>query len=530
MWPISWIKESFSHFMSEPVREELSLLKNENWRLQESLGRIEVEIENEGYQRLSRLGEYTFSKDQLNEEIRRITQMAIHNPITSRTINVQADYVFGRGVRFVAADPTIQEWVDEFSDHRENRKTLTSGTAMRQEERALQIQGGRFYVLFTKADTGRVLVRCLDTMDVEDIIRDPQDYNKELYIRRRVMDKVVYHPMLWVTQGSGVQPPQFYSPDNPAGPIFWNAPVYHNRFNVFGKEKFAVPELFAQGAWTTVYKRFLENWSSTMESFARMAFKITGVTGSRQMAAMKKKMGTTVSTSSVAEKNPSQVAGSTGLLGRELDIEAVRTAGATTPAKEGSPLLDMAATAAGWPSHFYGDISNGNDTLDRTTELKVLARQELWREFFSNVIGYVVFTRAKVEFGAADVEDPFTGIIEAGPVWPKDIDHRVSIIFPDILEKNATDRVRALVNAVTMFGKPLTDIIPDKQLVARLLMEALNIPDIDKLLPVFMGMWEKNMKAEPGEPVEAGIIPPPVPQGGTGAEDAAQGGDVGANG
>jgi len=40
------------------------------------------------------------------------------------------------------------------------------------------------------------------------------------------------------------------------------------------------------------------------------------------------------------------------------------------------------------------------------------------------------------------------------------------------------------------------------------------------------------MGAEPGEPVEAGIIPPPFPPkgAGDGAEDASAGGDVGSNG
>jgi hypothetical protein len=59
-----------------------------------------------------------------------------------------------------------------------------------------------------------------------------------------------------------------------------------------------------------------------------------------------------------------------------------------------------------------------------------------------------------------------------------------------------------------------------------LVMQALNIPNPDRYIPGFIKMWEKNLKAEPGKPVEATIIPP-APIQGAGPEDPSQGGDVG---
>jgi hypothetical protein len=262
-------------------------------------------------------------------------------------------------------------------------------------------------------------------------------------------------------------------------------------------------------------------------------------------------MQTSVSLQNPFEKNPSVAAASTPLLGKGVDIEPIRTAGATTEASAGKPLLDMAASAAGLPSSFFGDPSAGNDNLDRPTELHMLSRQKLWKEIFRVIYDYVILQSALAPQGVLtqagarilEIMDPFDNSSRSVILMPnnaeeyygatdKPIDLTYEIEFPDILERNATDRVRALVNALTLFGKPLMDIVPDKRVVCRLLLQALNVENIDKYMPGFISMWEANMTAEPGKPVNAITVPPaPVPKaGGTGAEDPSQGGDVGANG
>lgn len=545
MWPFSQVREAvvfkLTKYASEAYRERIQHLENENWRVQEAYDQLHLDMENEGYAALTRLATVRMDRRRLGDIIQLATQMAIKNPIVNRTLNVQADYVFGRGVRFVAQDPKVQEWIDEFVNFDGNKKVLTGPTAMRKQERNLQTEGQRFFALYTNTRTGRVIVRCLATEDVADIIRDPEDYERCLYVRRTFESLnggmvTVYHPCLGITKLSGVGSPQenvLSGMDAPPGEILWDAPVYIMQFNVYGRDKFAVPEVYPQLDWALAYKRFLEDWTSIIRSFARFALRITGMTGRKQMAAAKNMMQTTVSLDNPSEKNPSGTASRIPLMGKGLDIDAVKTAGATTPAKEGGPVLNMAAAAAGLPNHFFGDSSQGNystaKTLDRPTELKMIARILLWTEVFEAILGYVVETRAAKEYGVERTENVFTNEIQMVPKYPSKFNSKVRAVFPDILERNVTDRVRALVNAITLFGKPLTDIIPDKKLVARLLMEALDMPDIDAHLDTFMEMWEKNMNAEPGEPVEAGIIPPAPIQSG-GAEDAAQGGDVGANG
>lgn len=529
-------------------------LRDENWHLEESLTRLQLEIENQGYIRLGQ-NQHDFSRHNLDAIVQLSVTMALKNPITIRSVNVQADYVFGRGVEFVAGHPSVQEVIDEHTEYCENAKVLYSHSAMAQQERELQVKGNLFYALFTNQRTGRVIVRDIDVLEIADIIRDPNDFHKEWFIKRVWTDgneksHVTYYPALGVREGEAI-----LSANAEAGTIDWNTPVFHACFNKFGRMKFGIPEIWAQIDWALAYKRFLEDWSSIMRSFARMAMKITGLGGKKQAGAAKSMMQTSVSLGNPLETNPSPSGASTGLFGKGVDVEPVKTTGATTPAKDGQPLLNMAAAAIGLPNTFFGDASIGNHatatTLDRPTELRMVARQRLWASIFGIILDYVVFMAVKAPSGmlhdsgaslAAKV-DPFTDAETFVIVMPANTDMyngvvgepistEIMVKFPELLERNVTDRVRALCNALSMFGKPLTDIIPDKRLVSRLLMEALNIDGIDELIPQFVAMWQKNMTVgDDGKPVDAIIIPPPPPQvKPQGAEDAAQGGDVGANG
>lgn len=528
-------------------------LRDENWHLEESLSRLQLDIENQGYTRLGQ-SEHDFSRHNLDAIVKLCVTMAIKNPITVRSVNVQADYVFGRGVKFVAAHPSVQAVVDEHTDYCENAKVLYSHSAMAQQERELQVKGNLFYALFTNVRTGRVIVRDIDTLEIQDIIRDPNDFHKEWFIKRVWSDgnskqHVTYYPALGIIEGQASLPA-----NAEAGTIDWNTPVYHACFNRFGRMKFGIPEIWAQIDWALAYKRFLEDWSSIMRAFARMAMKISGLGGKKQTAAAKSMMQSSVSLGNPLEHNPSSTAASTGLFGKGVDVDPVKTAGATTPAKDGQPLLNMAAAAIGLPNTFFGDASIGNHatatTLDRPTELRMVARQRLWASIFGVILDYVIFMAVKANDGmlredgatlAAKV-DPFTNEKTFAVVMPNNDDMYNGIVgqpistdvmvkFPELLERNVTDRVRALVNALTLFGKPLMDIVPDKRLVCRLLLEALNVENIDTLIPQFVEMWTKNMAVgDDGKPVDPIIVPPPPPDQKAGAEDAAQGGDVGANG
>lgn len=547
--------ESLSRWFPQTaaVIREKQYMQDEIWNLQESMGRLQIELENESYRRLTSSNENEFDRTHLETLIQLTAAMAIKNPLICRTVNVQSDYVFGRGVRFVAQHPMVQAVIDEHVEYCQNQKVLYSHDSMSRQERELQVNGNLFFALYTNPRTGRVTVRDITTLEVANIIRDPHDYHNEWFIQRNHLDGnnsliTTYHPALGITKDSGAYIPSWEGIDN--GNIDWNAPVYHVCFNRYGRMKFGIPELYPSIDWALAYKRFLEDWSSIMRAYARMAMKITGLAGKKQAAAAKGKLQSSVSLGAPLETNPSPTTSSVGLFGKGVDIEPIKTAGSTTPASEGQPLLNMAASGAGLPNTFFGDASQAkSDSLDRPTELKMIARQRLWAVVFSVILDYVIYQSAKCQQGdlreaGATLEatvnkfddsrvmsvnmptntDAYYGLVN------EPISIKIQVKFPELLERNVTDRVRALVNAVTQFGKPLSDIIPDKRFVCRLLLEALNVDNIDVLIPQFVEMWTKNMGVEDGLPVDPTIIPPLPVQQPAGAEDPAQGGDVGSNG
>ncbi len=528
--------------------------------MKESVGQLQLEMENLQYKRLTSNGDEAYSRENIKNIVDLAVQMGRKNPITVRSINVQADYVFGQGVSFNADHPLVQEVVDEFADYRENRKVLTEHTAMLRMEKRQQVYGSLFLVMNTNPRTGRVIIRNLPANEVEHVICDPHDRERELWIHHTVSGHGetvvdVYHPALDHYQSSGFPLPWQINPQLPRGQIVWNAPVLHVAANKLGDECVAVPEVYPQLDWALTLKRLYEQYVTIMAAFSRMAMKLSGLKGRKQVAAAKALLAPTISTSQANETNPSQLTGSTALLGADKDIEPIRTAGATTPASDFDPILNFAGTAVGLPNTFFGDAGKGNfataKTLDRPTELKMISRQKLWKEIFRRVWGYVVLMACAAPEGklravgasAEFQEDLFTGEIVPVAVMPVNDDERygevgkpislyVDTFFPDVLERNVTDRVRALVNGLTLFGKPLADIIPDKRLASQWLLEALGVPNAKSYIPEFVAMWEKNMAVkDDGKPIDAIIIPPqPAQKSNQGAEDAAQGGDVGSNG
>lgn len=538
------------------VLREKAVMQEEIYDLQENMSRLQLELENEGYRRLTVGTEQEFDRYHLEQLVKLTAAMAIKNPTIGRIVNVQSDYVFGRGVKFVAKHPLVQSVVDEHVEYCHNQKVLYSHDSMSRQERELQVNGNLFFALPTNPRTGRVTVRDIPMLDIVDIIRDPDDYHNEWFFKRAYtategpnvsVRRVTYHPALGISKDMGIRLPAW---ETEAGEIDWNSPIYHAAFNKYGRMKFAVPEIYPCIDWALAYKRFLEDWSSIMRSFARMSMKISGLGGKKQAAAAKSKLQTSVNLTNPLETNPSATVASYGLFGKGVDIEPVKTAGATTAASEGQPILNMVASGAGLPNTFFGDASQARgDTLDRPTELKMVARQKLWAVVFGVILDYVVFQSAKCQQGAirgagatlAQTVNLFDDTRVMAVVMPDNTDQsygpvgepmsaQVQVKFPELLERNVTDRVRALVNAVTQFGKPLSDIIPDKRFVCRLLLEALNVDGIEALIPGFIEMWTKNMGVEDGKPVDPIIIPPLPPVTDKGAEDPAQGGDVGANG
>lgn len=478
----------------------------ENEYLRESMSRLMLDLENEGWQKLNAHGEWDFDRPFVERIWKRSLAMVVKNPLIKRSVNVQADYIFAQGVTVKSDDEQVNTIIQEFWEDEGNQRSLTSHPAMLTRERELQAFGNLFFAVFPAnpdVEDSVPQVRLLDPIEVWDIIRNPEDYSEPWYYQRVFSDgegkptRTMYYPAVGLGDLSRYPLPSTAM----VGEIHDTCRVFHLTTELYGKQKFALPDIYAGMDYALAYKNIVEDWATIMRSLARFAMKIVNLPGKKGAAAAKSLLQTSITTSDARERNPSTVAGGVALLGKDVDMQPVKTAGAATSLDESKPVINMVAASHGLPNTFYGDASVGNfataKTLDRPTELKFMSRQSLWAYAFVVLLRHV----CKIQ-----------GIQMKGK--------KIRVTFPSILERNVTDRVRAVVNAITLFGKQLSDIIPDKKMACRLILEALNVPDVEDHIKEFEKLW-KSTTIEP---------PPLLPPGGGGAEDPSQGGDVGNNG
>jgi hypothetical protein len=462
--------------------------------------------------------------------------MYLKNPMIRRSIDIQGYYVWGQGVNIAAKHPVAQEVIDDFMEDPVNASEMFSIEGGVSKEMELGLDGNLFFVLFTNLVTGEVKMRTINVDEVTDIITNPQDRKDERFFKR------TYTP-----DGSSKPVTEWYPAIDylpiakeasiEGFPVNWDEPVLHMKEGGLHTMRFGVPYIYCALDWATAYKSFLEDWATIMKAYSRLAMQVSGNKGKDKVGAAKSKYGTGLSLNTT-DNNPPTSAASWLFSASGVDVKAIKTAGATTSAEEGRPLKLMIAAGVGLPDTFYGDANVGNfatsKTLDRPTELKFMVRQKMWASVITRILAHVLQMSAKAPggklkkagVGYLEIPDGFTKCLKRVMEYPEDIakacqgrtSKLIQVTFPSILERNVTDRVRAVVNATTLFGKPLAELFKHKRLVVRWLLEALNEPDASRLA------YELYPEGE-----DDTIPPPPAPAAG-GPEDPSQGGDMGANG
>jgi hypothetical protein len=468
------------------LRESQSGYQETLTLLLERISELEFALEEEGWTRLSDLqNDREFSREALTRIIRQSRLMYLKNPIVNRAVNVQAYYVWAQGVNIQAKDPAVNEVVQGFLDDPANRAELTSHQARTLKECDLQVLGNLFFVFFTDKSTGAVKVRTIPVEEVAEIVTDPEDakspwFYKRVYTPQGGQQKTVYYPD-WRLERRNVAGGELDGAsdlsarnDDPAAvlpqgaKVEWNVPVYHVRVGALSDMRFGLPETYQALDWARAYKEFLEDRATISRALSRFVFQLTTQGGAKGVAAAKDKLKTTLGVST-SETNPPPTAGAAFIAAAGNKLETMKVSGATINPEEGRRFLLMVAAAVGLPETFFGDVSTGNlataKSLDRPTELKFLDRRTLWADVFKAILAFVIEQRAQAMNGKL----------------PEGKDRTVEVSFPDLLERDVEARIRAVISAATLDGKEPVGTMDDHTL-ARLLLSALGIEDLDELL------------------------------------------------
>lgn len=504
------------------VQEAVSLQETElqslRWQVEqltESAAELERQLaqDDEGWLRLSGETGRELSRDALRKISELARWMYIKNPLIKRGVNVQALYVFGQGMSVRAVDEQVNQVAQAFLDDSKNQAELTGHQARVSKEVELQIAGNLFFAFFTNRATGRVRVRTICADEVDGVVCNPEDAKEPWFYLRGWQQ----------TDLEGVSAPQRAAyPDwryRPTGtrpdsvrnyPVRWDTPVYHVKVGGLPDMRFGISEVYAAIDWAKAYKSFLEDWATIVRAYARFAWQLKTPGGRAGVAAARHRLSTTLGNVG-GETNPPPVAGSTFIGAQGVDMQPIRTAGATTSAEDGRRLLLMVAAAVGLPETFFGDTQVGSlataKSLDRPTELQMRNRQELWKEIFQAILAYVVEQSVRAPQGVLkgrvveeddgtpqvildQVEDPETG--ELG-----ERDATITVGFPPLLEHDVQARVAAIAQAATLGapGTPAGTI--SEETLARLLLTTLGVEDVDAELDILFPPDEEAETAEP---------------------------------
>lgn len=493
-------------------------LLQENGVLSERLAALELALETMDWRRLTAEADQEFSRDGLRIIVELARIMAIKNPVVKRGVEVKQLYVWGQGWSVKAGDPDIDEALQAFLADTRNQPEL-SHQARKRQERELQTDGNLFFCFFPNAVTGRVRVRTINFDEMATVICNPEDRKEPWYYRRQWHQETTD----LATGATAQQQMTAYYPDwryNPVAKppaigdvvIHWDKPVLHIAADGYGGGVFGVSEIYAAIDWSRAYKEFLEDWASIVRAYRRFAFQMGTSGGKQGVAAAKAKLATTYGNAGTgAETNPAPTVGATFVTDGNVNLQPVRTSGATVAAEDGRRLLLMVAASFGLAETFFGDVSVGTlataTSLDRPTELMMRDRQTLWSDIYMAIFDYVLLWAVKAPQGALRNLGRVETVLEEGcrvetVVWNADVGIHIDIDFPPVLGSDVLERVQAIVAGATLDGKSPAGTL-DPVTVTRLLLVALGEDDVDEIIealfPAGVAEWPAPDAVTPTE-------------------------------
>ena len=501
------------------VGTELAIKDDNMSMLVERLAELELALEDQGWDKLTGLSGQEFSRASLGIINNLARLYFLKNPLIKRAVLTQTQYVFGQGVNIAGVNPLVDEVIQDFLDDTKNKQELTEHQSAMTKESELQCFANLFFVFFTNISNGRVRVRTIPMDEIVEIISNPEDSKDVWYYKRSWTTNSLNTTTGAMISGihTAYYPDWRYKPSAgyPASiggiEVERFHPVYHVAVNRLSDMRFGVSEIYAGIDWARAYKEFLENWASIVKAHSRFAWRVTTKGGAAGVSSVKATLASTLSTGT--ETNPSPPTGSTAVMTEGVKMDAMRTGGAQTKAADSRYLRLMVSSATGIFEHYLtGDPSTGNLATTKAMEMPMLImfrdRQQLWTSILSEIFDFVIFQAVKAGRLPGTIETNDYGeeyVVLADDTENADpalhgqpMNDHVAIDFPNILEQDVSARVKAVVSAATLDGKPLAGTM-EMKIVTTLLLEALGLDDIDEIVNKMFPLGEEPEEETPVE-------------------------------
>ncbi|GAH02627.1 unnamed protein product, partial [marine sediment metagenome] len=224
---------------------------------------------------------------------------------------------------------------------------------------------------------GVAKIRCIDPLEITEIITDPDDKEEVRYYRRKWTDVQgephddVYRSTTNLkdeaaldASGKRVQKTE-------------DALVYHFSYNTVSQR--GNPLLLPAFDWIKYYRKFLSSRIAIMLAYAKFAWKGKVKGGQVAVDAIK-----------AATQGQPIAAGSTLLENEGVDTTPIKTeTGARNAYDDGRMIKLQIAAAVGIPEQYFGDISIGNLATAKTVELPMMkmfqSYQKVWGDVYQDI-------------------------------------------------------------------------------------------------------------------------------------------------
>lgn len=321
------------------------------------------------------------------------------DPNISRAVRFIAEFTFGRGVTYRAANPVVQECIDKFWEDSYNHAELTGAKAQLDRAAELVIAGEIFLVFYDGQET--TSVRSFNPEEITEIIPSPDDYRAVRWYRRSTwQQKYDYRNGTW---GVGQEKIEYYPdwkytgweqdtdvPDDKLG----KGLVYHMAVETLFGARRGISYLAQALDWARVYREFLEDRVSLNRSLATFAWKrkVMGGPGDVQGTGLQRKLvGSGYAPGGVGQVYTSNQA---------ADLEPITTnSGGANARDDGYQLKLQLCAATGIMNHYFGDASQSNLATARSMELPQVREFDTWQQKWSDAfkdIALLVIERALV--------------------------------------------------------------------------------------------------------------------------------------
>lgn len=398
-------------FDPEILSEKVQSAIAENEMLRESYASMAhalLQFEDQGWEKLDGFtSEKGFSLSNLHKAARHIREVSEGNPLLKRGAGLRTSYIFGRGVSFTEQPPRVVRAMMDM----QNQEVLFSPEAQVINERS-HFTDGQFFVL---GDVRTKKFQRIPFDEITAVVTDPDDPEQVRYYRRswtRTIQELssanpkIQEMHVWY-------PADTYEPTGNFARTIQNYPVdaskrmFASRVNRRAGQVWGVPDAFPALPWAHAYNEYLKDGSRMLKALSMFAWQLKSKT----------KSGTAAAAAAIATP---ATAGSTAVMGADMELSSLPRSGSTIDLTNGRPLGSMVASALEvsvvallsdpGSSGAYGTAQ----TLDVPTVKAMEARQQVWTLFYRRVMKFLGANMNELEINWPKIEtEPSQRLMQA---------------------------------------------------------------------------------------------------------------------